>query len=148
MSSASEHPIMRSRTLLLVHDIPIHRTKVFWDGLREGRVHATKCTNCGAVYYPPQPDCSSCLTSEMTWIHLSEGLLETFTKVYLKPQGFLQYEQNYVIAIARTPQNVKVMGWLEGVDVDRLRTGMPVEISAKVMPDNFPVIIFKPKEPR
>jgi uncharacterized OB-fold protein len=130
---------------MLTHDIPISKTRTYWDGLKEGKVYATKCRKCGETYYPPQVDCPKCLASEVEWIRLLEGNLETFTQVYLKPQGFGHYEQNYIVAIARTAEGVKVMGWLEEADVKNVKAGMSVEISAKTMPDGFPAIIFKIK---
>jgi len=145
MSKTPEYPSMKSRTLTLTHDIPISKTKTYWEGLKEGNVYATKCKKCGEVYYPPQTDCPKCLTSDAEWIQLFEGELETFTQAYLKPQGFTHYEQNYMIAIAKTAEGVKVMGWLEDMDVKAAKTGTPVKITAKIMPDGFPTIIFKPK---
>jgi uncharacterized OB-fold protein len=145
MSKTPEYPSMKSRTLTLTHDIPISKTKIYWDGLKEGKVYATKCKKCGEIYYPPQVDCSHCLTSDVEWIQLFEGNLETFTKAYLKPQGFTHYEQNYIVAIARTAEGVKVMGWLEDMDLNVAKVGMSVKITAKIMPDGFPAIIFKPK---
>jgi uncharacterized OB-fold protein len=136
---------MKSRTLTLTHNIPISKTKIYWEGLKQGKVYATKCKKCGEVYYPPQVDCPNCLTTDVEWIQLSEGNLETFTQAYLKPQGFGHYEQNYIVAIAKTAEGVKVMGWLEDVDVKAAKVGMFVQIAAKMMPDGFPAIIFKPK---
>jgi uncharacterized OB-fold protein len=141
----SEYSTMKSRTLSITHDIPISKTKIYWEGLKEGKVYATKCNNCGDVYYPPQTDCPRCLTSDVGWIQLSEGKLETFTQVQLKPQGFTQYEQNYIIAIVRVAQGVKVIGWLENVDIKDIKVGVPIEITAKITPDDFPVIVFKIK---
>jgi len=146
MSKTPEHPSIKSRTLTLAHDIPISRTKIYWDGLKDGKVYATKCKNCSQTYYPPQPDCPNCLSSNMEWIQISEGTLETFTQAHLKPQGFTHYEENYIIAIAKTLEGVKVMGWLEETDIRNVKVGMHVEIIAKTMPDGFPTIILKTKQ--
>ncbi|MEM2567014.1 MAG: OB-fold domain-containing protein, partial [Candidatus Bathyarchaeia archaeon] len=93
---------------------------------------------------PPQADCPKCLTSQMGWIQLSEGEIETFTKVSLKPQGFEQYKEDFVIAIAKTPEGAKVMGWLENADIKNIQPGTHVKITAKIMPDGFPTIILQP----
>jgi uncharacterized OB-fold protein len=143
MSKTTEYPSMKSRSLTLSHDIPISKTRVYWDGLKEGKVFAARCKKCGETYYPPQVDCPKCLASEVEWIQLLEGNLETFTQVYLKPQGFSHYEQNYIVAIAKITGGVKIMGWLEEGDVKNLKVGMQVKITAKTMPDGFPAIIFK-----
>jgi hypothetical protein len=145
LSKTSEYPSMKSRLLTLLHDIPISKTKIYWDGLKEGKVYATKCKKCGELYYPPQVDCPNCLASEVEWGELSEGNLETFTQVCLKPQGFSHYEQNYIVAIAKTTEGMKVMGWLEETDIKNVKVGMSVKITAKTMPDGFPAIIFKIK---
>lgn len=145
LSKTSEYPSMKSRALTLLHNIPISKTKIYWDGLKDGKVYATKCKKCGELYYPPQVDCPNCLTSEVEWIQLSEGNLETFTQVYLKPQGFSHYEQNYIVAIAKTTEGMKVMGWLEETDIKNVKVGMLVKITAKTMLDGFPAVIFKMK---
>jgi uncharacterized OB-fold protein len=144
MSKTPEYPTMKSRTLTLTHEIPISRIKIYWEGLKEGNVYATKCKKCNQIYYPPQVDCPNCLISNMDWIQLSDGKLETFTQVYLKPQGFSQHENDYIIAIAKTVEGAKIMGWLEEKDIRIAKVGMPVKVLAKIMPDGFPAIIFKP----
>jgi len=137
---------IKSRPLSFIHDVPITKTKMFWDGLKEGRIYATKCRDCGKIYFPPQVDCPKCLKSNFEWISLSnEGEIETFTESHLKPQGFTHYEKPYIIAIAKTPEEVKVMGWLEGVEVDNVKVGMKVEITSRIQPDGYPAIIFKPR---
>jgi len=137
---------MRSRPLNLIHGVPIVKTKMFWDGLKEGRIYATKCRDCGKIYFPPQADCPKCLKSNLEWISLSsEGEIETFTESHLKPQGFTYYEKPYIIAIAKTRDEVKVIGWLEEVEVSNVKVGMKVEITSRIQPDGYPVIIFKPK---
>ncbi|WP_243676120.1 OB-fold domain-containing protein [Vulcanisaeta distributa] len=44
-------------------------------------------------------------------------MLETFTRVYSRPQGFEDFEP-YIIAIARVG-DVRVMGWLINVKDER-----------------------------
>ncbi|MEM3731174.1 MAG: Zn-ribbon domain-containing OB-fold protein [Candidatus Bathyarchaeia archaeon] len=142
MSEKIEYPTIKSRTLTLSHGIPISKTKTFWEGLKEGKVYATKCRKCGEVYYPPQADCPKCLTSQMEWTQLSEGNLETFTTVYLKPQGFDHYKQDFTIAIVKTSEGAKVMGLLENMNLEKIEIGARLKITSKIMSDGFPAIIF------
>jgi len=37
------------------------------------------------------------------------------------------------------------MDWLEGVEISNVKVGMKVEITSRIQPDGYPVIIFKPK---
>lgn len=142
-----EFPTMKSRPLTYIHDIPVLRVKRYWDGLAEGKIYATKCKSCGKLYYPPQGDCPECLKSDMEWVELTkEGVLETFVAAFLKPQGFEHFETPYIIAIARVPEGVRVMGLLKDIDYKDAKVGMRVEISTHIGEDGFPVIVFRPKE--
>lgn len=137
-------PKIKSRPLLYQHDIPVGRLIKFWEGLAQGKVHYTKCKKCSESYYPPQADCPKCLGSDMDWLPLSgEGTVVTFTLATLKPQGFTHYTDPYTIAVAETPEGVKVLGWLEGTEPPKV--GMAVKITSRVQPDGFPVIAFSAK---
>lgn len=137
-------PTMDSRKLIYSHKIPISKTKIFWDGLKEGKIYATKCKECGEIYFPPQADCNKCLSSNVEWIQLSDiGVVETFVASYLKPQGFEHYEVPYIIAIVRTNENVKIMGFIQEHDYKDIKVGMKVKITSKIQDDGFPAIIFK-----
>ncbi|MGC8606030.1 MAG: Zn-ribbon domain-containing OB-fold protein [Vulcanisaeta sp.] len=114
----AEGPTIDSVPIVYRHKIPISKTVKYWDGLKEGKIYATRCRSCGAVYYPPQADCPYCGSSDVEWIELPrEGILETFTRVYSRPQGYEEFEP-YIIAIARVG-NVRVMGWLINVKDER-----------------------------
>jgi uncharacterized OB-fold protein len=102
MSKAKELPSVISRPLTYIHKIPILKTQLFWEKLKEGEIYATRCKKCKKLYYPPQADCPECLASEIEWIKLSgEATLEAYTQVQARPQRFENYEP-YIIAIAAT----------------------------------------------
>ena len=146
MGKTKELPSITGRTLTYVHKIPILKTKLFWEKLKEGEIYATKCKKCGKLYYPPQADCPKCLTSDMEWVKLSQkGLLETYTCVQVKPQGFTHYEP-YIIAIARVPEGVRVMGWVENMKLEDLKVGLQLNIGTKTLPDGHLVITLGHKK--
>ncbi|WP_243669173.1 zinc ribbon domain-containing protein [Vulcanisaeta sp. JCM 16161] len=66
----AEGPTIDSVPIVYRHKIPIGKTVKYWDGLKEGRIYATRCKSCGAVYYPPQADCPYCGSSDVEWIEL------------------------------------------------------------------------------
>lgn len=142
MTRVEQLPSMASRLLTYAHKIPISKTHIFWEKLKEGKIFATKCKHCGKVYYPPQTDCSECLKSEFEWVELSNSaVLQTYTLVEAKPQGFSHYEP-YIIAIAITPENVKIMGWLEKIRPENIRIGMNLKTDTKILQDGYVTIIF------
>jgi len=115
------------RELKLQYIISIENIKEFYNGLKEGKLLATKCKKCGRLFFPPQKDCPSCLTSEMDWVELKkEGVLETLTVVFVKPPSFDHFDP-YTVAIARLDEGVKVLAWLKG-DPKKVKPGQRVKI--------------------
>jgi uncharacterized OB-fold protein len=145
---AEESPSITSRPITFTHKVPILKTRRFWEKLGEGEVYATKCRKCGRLYYPPQGDCANCLSSDIEWVKLSrEATLETYTNTSQRPAGFNQYEP-YTIAIARTKDGVRVMGWLEDIELEDVEIGRKLVMSTRRLPDGFLIITFKPNSSR
>jgi len=135
---------LKSRPITLTYDIPISKTQKFWDGIREGKIYATKCKNCKKLNFPPVVDCSTCLSSDMEWVELSgEGEIETFTHIPVKPGTFQSYD-DYTIAIARLKEGVRVLAWLNGVKLTDTQIGMKVKLVAKTMPEDMLTYEFVP----
>ena len=128
----SELPALHSRrTLSLRFDIPISKTREFWDALREGRFITTKCSKCGNVSFPPQADCPKCMGGELTWVDLGrEAKLVTYTQVQVAPASFAGVGP-YIIAIGELHEGLKVLAWLEGADLAGAKPGMKLRIEAR-----------------
>mgnify|MGYP001626182789 FL=1 len=142
----SELPTLRSRKLEISYNIPISKTKKFWDGLREGKIYGTKCRKCGRLYFPPVADCGECYSSDMDWVELSgEGEIITFTHIIVRPVSF-QDQQPYTVAIAQLREGVKALAWLTDVKRKDIKVGMKVRLVAKVMEDGRVTYEFKPAE--
>jgi hypothetical protein len=125
-------PSIKSKPITIVEEIPISKTLKFWEGLKQGKVYATKCCKCGKPYFPPSADCPECLSSEMEWIELGgEAEIETFTHVVVRPTSFCQYKP-YTVAIGKLKDGVKVLAWLTGFKLSQIKVGMKVKLVAKV----------------
>ncbi|ACP39395.1 Zn-ribbon domain-containing OB-fold protein [Saccharolobus islandicus] len=84
------------------------------EAVKRGEIVATRCKNCGSVYFPPQKDCYNCGKNEMEWIKVSnEGEIMTYSIVSQKPQGFENYE-DYIIGIVRAKDGINLMAWIKG----------------------------------
>jgi uncharacterized OB-fold protein len=124
-----------ARTLHITYNLPISRTSKFWQGLKEGKIYATKCQKCGKLHFPPVADCGNCGSSNLKWTELDgEGEIETFTQVVVKPASFLK-ESDYIVAIARLKEGVRALAWLVGVEREDVQVGMKVRLVAKVTSD-------------
>lgn len=136
-------PILRSRKLEISYNIPISRTLKFWEGLREGKIYATRCRKCGKLYFPPLADCGECLESEMDWVELSgEGELITYTHIIVRPTSF-QNEPPYTVAIVKLKEGVKALAWLTDIKKKDIKIGMKVKLVPKILDDRL-TYEFKP----
>jgi len=140
----SEIPTLRSRKLEILYNIPISKTLKFWQGLREGKIYATKCKKCGKLYFPPVADCAECYSSDMEWVELSgEGYIETFTHVNVKPASF-QSEPDYTVAIAKLKEGIRVLAWLTDIKPENVKVGLKVKLFTEVRHDGRVIYKFKP----
>jgi len=131
----SSMPTLRSREIKIVQEIPTSKTLKFYEGLKEGKVYATKCKDCEKVYFPPMVDCPECLTTGLDWVELSsDAEIETFTHVVIRPTTFQQYKP-YTVAIGRLKEGVKVLAWLTGFKLSEVKVGMKAKLVAKVTPE-------------
>jgi uncharacterized OB-fold protein len=128
-------PTLRSREIKIVQEIPTSKTLKFYEGLKEGKVYATKCKDCEKVYFPPMVDCPECLTTGLDWVELSsDAEIETFTHVVIRPTTFQQYKP-YTVAIGRLKEGVKVLAWLTGFKLSEVKVGMKAKLVAKATPE-------------
>ena len=141
----SEPPVLHSRrTLTLKFDIPISKTREFWDALRNGRFITTKCAKCGNVSFPPQADCPRCLGSDSSWVALGrEATLVTYTRVQIAPASFAGTDP-YMIAIGELKDGLKVLAWLQGVEPAKARPGMRIRLEARTSDEGNPYYVFVP----
>ena len=125
-----------ARTLKLTFNLPISRTSQFWEGLKKGKVYATKCQTCKKLHFPPVADCGACGSPEMNWIELDgSGEIITYTQVFVKPASFSEQEP-YIVAIAKLKEGGNALAWLTGVQIEDVKIGSKVKLVAKVLSDN------------
>lgn len=126
------------------YSISVERIKKFFEGLREGKIYATKCPRCSTIYFPPQADCTKCRISNLDWVEVSgEGELLTYTVINVKPLSFMHYN-DYVVAIARMREGFNVLAWMRE-DPRKLRVGMKVKlIVTKREPEGYLTYEFVP----
>lgn len=107
----------------------------FLDGLSEGKILGTKCSQCGKVFVPARTFCPECFKDMAEWIEVEhEGEILTWTLVTAKYYGQVK-EPPYIIA------TIKLAGtdcgfhhFIGGVDLSdikeirqRLKTGAKVK---------------------
>jgi uncharacterized OB-fold protein len=133
--ASTSMPTIKSREITVAPLIPISKTLKFWNGLKQGKVYATRCVKCGKTYFPPSADCPECLSTELEWVELSsEAEIETFTYVVVRPTSFQQIKP-YTVAIGKLKEGVKVLAWLSGFKLSEVKVGMKAKLVAKTTPE-------------
>ncbi len=120
-------------------------TKVndFIDYLEKGKVMASKCKDCGLVFFPPRADCYQCLTSNMEWIEVSgTGKLVSYSKLEFAPVGFGD-DLPYAIALLDYG-DYKVFGRIaDGVPEEEIAVGMDMKTVANELPNGQLNYVFQ-----
>jgi uncharacterized protein len=139
----SEPPTLHSRrTLNLTFNLPISKTHVFWDSLKEGKFVTTRCKDCGQVSFPPQADCPNCMSGNAEWVDMgTDAELVTFTYVTVTPTSFVQSDP-YVVAIGRLKDGLKILAWMEGSSVEKLKPGDKLRLEARKTAEGAPYYVF------
>jgi hypothetical protein len=141
-------PTIKARPMTLAQEIPISKTLRFWNGLKEGKVYATKCLKCGKLYFPPVADCSNCRSSDVEWVELSnEAEIETYTHIVVRPGSFEHFKP-YTVAIGKLKEGVRVLAWLTDIKLSEIKIGMKVKLIAKITQDGTPTYEFVPPQPK
>ena len=132
---------LKSRPVTFIFELPTDKLIEFWNGLPQGKVYASKCTKCGKVTFPPVANCSRCLSSGVEWIDLQgEGEIETFTHIVVRPTSFANHE-TYTVAVAKMKEGARVLAWLEGAKMGKVKVGTKVKLVGKVT-DEGPTYAF------
>jgi uncharacterized OB-fold protein len=120
-------------------------TKVndFIDYLEKGKVMASKCKDCGLVFFPPRADCYQCLTSNMEWVEVSgTGKLVSYSKLEFAPIGFGD-DLPYAIALLDYG-DYKVFGRIaDGVPEEEIEVGMDMKTVANELPNGQLNYVFQ-----
>jgi uncharacterized protein len=120
-------------------------TKVndFIDYLEKGNIMASRCKDCGMVFFPPRADCYRCLASNMEWVEISgTGKLVTYSKLEYAPIGFGD-DLPYAIALLDYG-DYKIFGRIAGsVPEDEIKIGMEMKTVVNTLPGGQLNYVFK-----
>ena len=120
-------------------------TKVndFIDFLEKGQVVASKCKDCGLVFFPPRADCCQCLASNMEWVEVTgAGRLVSYSKLEYAPKGF-ENDLPYAIAVLDYG-DYKVFGRIaEDLKDDEIQVGMEMKTVVNRLPNGQMNYVFQ-----
>lgn len=89
--------------------------------LADGKLMASRCSECGELSLPPRSICAKCHSEHISWVETSgKGKLAGFTSVFIAPtfmieQGFGR-ENPYISGIVELDEGVKISARILGLD--------------------------------
>lgn len=121
----------------------ISKTNDFIDYLEDGKIMATKCKDCGEIFFPPRADCYKCLSSNIEWVEVTgTGKLVSFSRLQYGPVGF---EEDLPYSIAMLDYgDYKVFGRIaDDVPESELKIGMEMKTVANKLPNGQLNYVFQ-----
>lgn len=114
----------------------------FWDGCREHVLRMQRCSDCGAVRFPPRPRCPACRSAGATWEEMSgRGVVHTFTICH--PPVLPAYADRvpYNVIVVALEEGPFLVSNLEGAEPE---VGLPVEVCWTDVDDELTLPRFRP----
>ncbi|MBE8540316.1 OB-fold domain-containing protein [Geoglobus acetivorans] len=102
----------------------------FLNGLKEGKILATKCNKCRRVMVPPRMFCELCYRPIDEWVELEDtGTVETFSISYIDPDARPLDEPEIVavISIDGASPKMGILHKLGEIEPDSVYIGMKVK---------------------
>ena len=108
----------------------------FYQYIAEGKLMASRCASCDALYLPPRAICPGCHTDVLEWTELSgNGKLAAFTSIYIAPtfmikQGFGR-DKPYLTGIVALQEGPMISSRILGLDATNPQAhwiGMPMVV--------------------
>jgi uncharacterized protein len=125
----------------------------FLSGLKEGRVLARECRECGRVLVPPRMFCERCFRPTDRWVQVEDtGRVNTFSICWVSwdMRPLDEPELPAVIEIAGASPGIGIMHKLGEIDPDDIAVGLEVEAVWKPPADREGSILdieyFRPRD--
>jgi hypothetical protein len=116
--------------------------KNYWEGLKDRKLKAQKCIECGEAFFPPRARCPKCLSKEIGWVELSgRGKLYSWSEIHMPP---LALEKPYVLGIIDLEEKVGRIITVINSKPEELKIGMKMEIDYVDAEKDLTLCTFKP----
>lgn len=128
---------------------PTPETAPFWQGCHDHKLLLQRCTACGKHQFYPRLICASCMSEQLEWTEASgRGKVETYTIVARAVSEAYAADAPYVIALIELGEGPRMMSNVIGCDVEKVKSGMAVEVTFEDWSEEITVPKFRPMTER
>ena len=104
--------------------------------LAEGKLMASRCSDCGTLNLPPRAICPRCHSENLQWTETSgKGKLAGFTVISIAPTFMIEQgygrDNPYVSGVVELDEGVKISARITGVDAAKpedIKVGTPLTV--------------------
>jgi uncharacterized OB-fold protein len=120
-------------------------TRPFWDAAREGRFLIKRCRACGRAHHYPRPFCPHCWSADVAWEDASgAATLYTWSVIHQNDLPPWPERVPYVAAVVELDEGPRVMTNVVDCEFERLRVGMPLQVTFRATSDDVTLPVFRP----
>ena len=122
----------------------ITQDNAFWfEGARAHKLLIQHCTSCGTLRHPPLPACAVCGSLEWDTVESSgRGTLYSFVVVHYPQVAAFEYP--LPIGLIELEEGTRVVANLDGVALDAIDIGMPVQATFVDYDEELSLPVFVP----
>jgi uncharacterized OB-fold protein len=116
----------------------------FFAAAHDGRLAVQRCAACGAHRFPPRELCSSCLSTESTWVDVSgRGEVFSYNVMHQVYHPAFAAEVPYAVVVVKLAEGPKMISNLIDCPPSEIRIGMPVEVVFERLSDTVTLPKFR-----
>ncbi len=117
----------------------------FWAAAKEHRLVMQRCTECGHVRWPANPNCTECLATGVEWAELSgRGELYSWTNFYQRYHPEWANEAPYNVSMVKLEEGPVMLSNVTGVEDADLDVGIALEVWFDDVTDEASIPKFRP----
>lgn len=111
--------------------------------LKDGRIMASRCDQCGYRSFPPRADCPECLGGDFTFEEVGgAGRLLTFTRIDAAPAGF-EDEAPFIVGVVDLEDTGRLLAWFgETVPEEEISMGMPLQVVPRIFEETPEIKVY------
>ena len=119
-------------------------TEHFWEGTRNHELRLQNCSDCGRIYFPPQPFCPDCHSDAIHLLSASgRASLHSYVISHMEVSGLAT---PHIIAVVELEEGPRMMTNIVGVEPEpeNLAIDMPLRVQFAQQTSEITLPLFEP----
>jgi len=122
---------------------PFTKVSEFAQHLKDGRIMASKCRECGTTSFPPRGDCLSCMSGDFEFVEVSgKSTLHTYTSIVAAPTGFEDVAP-YTVGVVDLEEGGRALAWFgTSINEDEIQIGMELQVVPQIFEEEEDIKVY------